>query len=131
MSTAPSARRPPASKPGAHRPRSRRQLWLITILVLFAVPVFYTIVFTIYWPFKKQALIDILQERSRRSVTIDHFRTTYFPPGSVAEGITFWRYKHKNEPPLITIQKLSNTVTYPTLLTFQHRLDSVTLQAST
>lgn len=118
MSTAPSTQR-------SHRAGSHRKLWGITILVLIAVPIFYTIVFTIYWPFKKQALIDILQERSRRSVTIDRFRVTYFPPGSVAEGITFWRYKHKNEPPLITIQKLSNAVTYPTLLTFQHRLDVV------
>jgi hypothetical protein len=125
MSTAPGAGHPPVAKRTSRPLRSNRRLWTITALVLFAVPAFYTILFTMYWPFKKQALIDVLQERSRRSVTIDQFRTTYFPPGGVAEGIKFWRYKHKNEPPLITIQKITISVTVPTLLTFQHRLDTL------
>lgn len=125
MSTASSANRPPVAKRTSRPFRSNRRLWIITGLVLFAVPVFYTILFTAYWPFKKQALIDVLQERSRRSVTIDHFRTTYFPPGGIAEGIKFWGYKHKNKAPLITIQKITLSVTLPTLLTFQHRLDTL------
>ena len=123
--TAPQA---PVVKTTAHPPRatrSPRKLWIITGLALIAVAAFYAIVFSIHWPFKKQALIDVLQERSHRSVTIARFRVTYLPPGCVAEGITFLRYKHKNQPPLITIQQLAISVTYPTLLTFQHRLDSV------
>ncbi len=125
MSAAPGTRLSPAK---AHAPGKRwheGRIWLLTLLVLVAIVLFYTIVFTAYWPFKKQALIDVLQERSRRSVSIDRFRSTYFPPGCIAEGVKFWRYKHKDQPPLITIQKVEISVTYPTLLTFRHRLDTV------
>lgn len=125
MSNAPSASRPATPAIHAQRRRSNRKLWLIPGLVLIGVPAFYIIVFTIYWPFKTEALIDVLQERSRRSVTIDHFRTTYFPPGGVAEGIKFWCYKHKSQSPLITIQEMKISVTFPTLLTFQRHLDYV------
>ena len=76
---------------------------LISAVALLAVTV---VLLAINWPFTKQALIDVLQERSARSVTIGHFRTTYFPPGCVAEQISFLHRKHKNKPPLITIEKI-------------------------
>jgi hypothetical protein len=58
------------------------------------------------WPFTRQRLIDALQESSVRSVTIGSFRQTWFPPGCVAETVNFLHRKHKNNPPLISIQKL-------------------------
>ena len=104
---------------------SRFRLWLWTAIALGAVALFYGIVFALNWPFTKQALIDTLQERSLRQVTIDHFRDTYFPPGCIAEGIRFLRIQHKEKPPLITIRKLILEDSYPHLLTFQHRLNTV------
>src|SRR5260370_42446819 len=74
------------------------------------------------WPFTKQAVIDALQESSVRSVTIDRFYRTYWPPGCVAEGISFLHRKHKNKPPLITIQRLTIQGGYARMFTFQRHL---------
>jgi hypothetical protein len=118
---------PEASTRQAH-PRGRRslrRLWIVAACVAIAVPAFYAIIFTIYWPFTKQDLIDILQERSLRTVTVGRFQKTYFPPGCIAEQIRFLRFKHKNQPPLITIQRLTISNTYPMLFTFQHRIGNI------
>ncbi|MBV9611680.1 MAG: hypothetical protein JO091_04375 [Acidobacteriaceae bacterium] len=77
------------------------------------------------WPFTEQSVIDVLQERSVRSVTIDHFRRTYWPPGCVAEGIHFLHRKHKDKPPLISIQKLVIKGSYTAMLTIDPRLSRV------
>ena len=58
---------------------------IVAACVLVAVPAFYAILFTLYWPFTKQDVIDVLQERSLRTVTIDQFHNTYFPPGCIAK----------------------------------------------
>ncbi len=101
------------------------RLWFWIALAFGAVIIFYGIVFALAWPFTKQDLIDTLQERSLRQVTVADFRNTYFPPGCVAQGIRFLRIKHKEKRPLITIQKLVLEDSYPNLLTFQHRLNTV------
>jgi hypothetical protein len=100
-------------------------MW-IALLVLAAGVLFYTIVLTVFWPFTKQSLIDVLQESSLRTVTVQKFRSTVFPPGFVAEGIAFEHLKHKNNPPIIYIQKLTATASWGALLTFRHRLSNVT-----
>ncbi len=101
----------PKSSLPAHEPpvehNSRVQAWSIRILVLVAVLIGAAMLtLSLKWPFTKQALVDVLQERSVRSVEIGKFRVTFFPPGCVAEQISFLHRKHKNKPPLITIQKL-------------------------
>jgi hypothetical protein len=55
--------------------------WLLLVMVpaLFAME---CIILALNWPFQKQDLIDILQERSGRSVTIGRFERTYFPPAA-------------------------------------------------
>ncbi len=116
------ARVPSGQESDGHR---HSRLWLWTAIAFGAAILFYGIVFALNWPFTKQALIDTLQERSLRQVTIDRFRDTYFPPGCIAEGIRFLRIKHKEKPPLITIQKLILEDSYTHLLTFQHRLSTV------
>jgi hypothetical protein len=127
MSTAPGAGPSPATAHIRQKRWREGEIWLLSALVLVAIALFYTIVFTAYWPFRKEAFIDLLQKRSRRSVSVDSFRSTYFPPGCVAEGVKFWLYTQKEQAPLITIQKIEISVTYPSLLTFRHRLDTVTV----
>lgn len=107
------------------RRRFRFGLWPKVASALAAAILFYWIVLGLNWPFTKQSLIDILQERSLRQVTIEKYRNTYFPPGCVAEGVRFLRIKHKGKPPLITIRKLVLEDSYPNLLTFQRRLSTV------
>jgi hypothetical protein len=70
-------------------------------------------------------LIDVLQERSARSVEIRSFRRTYYPPGAIAERIDFLHRKHKNKPPLIQVQKLVIKSTYLGLFMPPKKIDQV------
>ncbi|MBV8810507.1 MAG: hypothetical protein JO033_17690 [Acidobacteriaceae bacterium] len=117
---------PARSNPGRAATGPRRWI-LATVVVLTGLCIFYAIVLTIFWPFTKQALIDTLQESTLRTVTVQSFHSTYFPPGCVAENIAFERHVHKNKPPIIFISKLQAEATYFTLLTFQHDLSVVRL----
>ena len=63
-------------------------------------------ILVVNWPFTETDLVQTLQARSLRTVTIEHFHRTYFPPGCVADGIRFLRIKHPDKPALLTIKKL-------------------------
>jgi hypothetical protein len=115
---------------GIQHPRNHRSGWLAKAIIrtLVGVAVLLGIGFltlSLAWPFTRQALIDVLQERSIRSVTIERFHITYLPPGCVAEGISFLHRKHKNKPPLITISKLEVRGSYWGMITPHKRLSSV------
>jgi len=45
------------------------------------------------WPFTQQAVTKALRDRFARTVQIRSFRRTYFPPGCVAEGVSFLHRK--------------------------------------
>jgi hypothetical protein len=105
------------------RPLSK---WIIRSLVGGATLIGIALLVLAYnWPFKEQALKDVLQERSVRSVTVDHFRVTYFPPGCIAEGVKFLRRKHKDKPPLITISRVEVRGSYLGMITPHKRLSDV------
>lgn len=106
-----------------HRPARRWLLWAVVGIGIVAT--IYVAVIALNWPFTRQAVIDALQERSGRSVTIGHFTRTYFPPGCVAEDIRFLRRKHKEEQPLITVHRLVLVTGYSRVLTLQERLSLV------
>jgi hypothetical protein len=80
-----SLRRPP--------PRQRIQFRLWIPIAVAALAVIYMAVIALNWPFKEQALIEALQERSLRTVAIGHFYRTYFPPGCTAEDVRFLHRK--------------------------------------
>ncbi len=112
----------------AGRNGSGTRRWsMATVVVLTGLCIFYAIVLTFFWPFTKQALIDTLQESTLRNVTVQSFRSTYFPPGCIAENIAFERHVHKDKPPIIFISKLRAKASYLTLLTFEHDLSNVSL----
>src|SRR5438270_1658460 len=113
----------------ASRNRHSGRRWLLGALIAGAVLAIVGLVcLAINWPFKKQAVIDALQESSVRSVTIDHFYRTYFPPGCVAEGISFLHRKHKDKPPLISIRRLTIQGSYARLFTVQRHLSLVRVE---
>jgi len=104
-------------------PTRRWVLFGVAIVAgLFAIE---CLILALNWPFGKQDLIDVLQERSARAVTINRFYRTYFPPGCVADGISFLHRKHKERVPLITVQRIVITTDWARLLTLQHRLTLV------
>lgn len=120
---------PPPLPSAATRNRHSGRRWLVRALVgLALLAVIGVVCLAINWPFTKQAVIDALQESSVRSVSIDHFYRTYFPPGCVAEGISFLHRKHKNKPPLITIQRLIIEGSYARLFTVQRHMSLVRVE---
>jgi hypothetical protein len=103
-----------------------RKHWLaLVIAALVVIATIYWIVLSLNWPFEKQAIIDVLQERSARQVTIAKFYKTYFPPGCVAENINFLHRVHKEKEPLITVQRLVMTTNWGRILTLQRKLTLV------
>lgn len=107
------------------RPR-RRMRWKLWISVgLAASVIIYVAAIAMHWPFTQQAVTEILQQRSLRTVTIGHFYRTYFPPGCTAEDIRFLHRKHKEKEPLIKVQKLVLVTSYSRILTLQERLSLV------
>jgi hypothetical protein len=101
-----------------------REHWI----ALAAFPVLaaiYSAVLALNWPFDRQSIIDVLQERSARAVTVDKFYKTYFPPGCVAEGIQFLHRVHKEKTPLITVEKLVMTTSYTRIFMLRRRLTLV------
>ena len=77
------------------------------------------------WPYTQQAVTKALQDRFARTVQIHSFRKTYFPPGCVAEGVSFLHRQRKDPPPLITVQTLIIRGSYNGLLRIHPRLDEV------
>ncbi|MGA8026911.1 MAG: AsmA-like C-terminal region-containing protein [Bryobacteraceae bacterium] len=124
MTLATSLEKPVERADSTKRFLSRRP-WSVPSAVVFVLAIVYIIVIALNWPFTKQALIDVLQERSVRSVTIARFYRTYFLPGCVAEDISFLHRKHKNKPPLISIERLVIQANWGNILTFQRRLSGV------
>jgi len=95
--------------------------------VLLGAVAFYVVILYLNWPFGKQTIVDTLQERSRRPVAIQRFHETFFPPGCVAEGVTFLHIRNKSRSPLIVINKLVIQTSYPLLLSLQRRLSQITV----
>ena len=59
------------------------------------------------WPFTRDVVVIALQEKFSSTVEEKAFRGTYFPPGCIAEGVTFRRNRDRDEPPIATIEKLT------------------------
>jgi hypothetical protein len=83
------------------------------------------ILLTLNWPFTQAAVTKALQDRFARDVKIRKFRTTYFPPGCVAEGIEFLHRQRKDLPPLITVQTLTIRAGYSGLLRIHKQVNDV------
>jgi hypothetical protein len=59
------------------------------------------------WPFTREIVVKALQEKFSSTVEVKTFRGTYFPPGCVAEGVTFRRNSDRDNPPIATMEKLT------------------------
>jgi hypothetical protein len=59
------------------------------------------------WPFTRDTIVKALQEKFSTTVELKAFHGTYFPPGCVAEGVTFRRNNEGNAPPIATIERLT------------------------
>ena len=78
-----------------------------------------------HWPFSRDAMTRALEEATSRPVEIGSFRSSYFPPGCMAENV---RVLHNSRPggtPLITIQKLIVVGSLTGMITSPKRLAEV------
>ncbi len=100
----------------------RRWIVVSAAVVALAVAVGATLL-ALNWPFSQTAVTKALEDRFARDVTIRKFRSSYFPPGCVAEGIEFRHRERKDLPPLITVQTLTIRAGYSGMLRI-HKLVS-------
>ena len=108
------------------RKRTSLVRWcLIVVVSVAAIFGGVTILLVRNWPFTRQAVTAALQDRFARTVEIRTFRSTYFPPGCIAEGLSFLQRKHQNLPPLITIRRLSIQASYAGMFSVQKRVGQV------
>jgi hypothetical protein len=77
------------------------------------------------WPFTRQAVTTALQDRFARTVEIRNFRSTYFPPGCIADGVSFLHRTHKDLPPLITVRTLIVQASYSGMFSLHKRVGQV------
>src|ERR1017187_8775375 len=99
--------------------------WLMIGASLIGIAAIVVIVLACKWPFTQKAVTKALQDRFARTVQIRSFRKTYFPPGCVAEGVSFLHRKRRDLPPLITVQTLIIRGSYNGLFRTHKRVDEV------
>jgi len=107
------------------RNRALRRWILTSMAVVTAGVAVVAILLAMNWPFTQTAVTKALEDRFARDVKIQKFRSTYFPPGCVAEGIEFLHRKRKDLPPLITVQTLTIRASYSGLLRIHKLVNNV------
>ncbi len=74
----------------SERGRATALLIAASLVVILAIAM---IVLAWNWPFTRKAVTQTLEQRFARTVQIRSFGKTYFPPGCVAEGVSFLHRK--------------------------------------
>lgn len=116
---------------GEPAPGQRRALgrwWLIIGVSLIVIAGIVSIVLAWNWPFTQKAVTKALEDRFARPVQIRSFHVTYFPPGCVAEGVSFLHQQRQNLPPLITVQTLIIRGSYTGLLRIDKHVDEIRVE---
>jgi hypothetical protein len=82
----------------------------------------------IWWPFTREATIRSLEQVSFSEVRIGRFQKSFFPPGYIAQDVTFRRDNAANTRPLARIGKITCRGSWLALLTFTHRISRMELE---
>jgi hypothetical protein len=104
--------------------------WLEALIIFAVVILAAEILLTRYFPYSEKNVTESLQETFPNKLKIDHFHPVYFPrPGCEAVGVTFRSVSGSpGEPPLVTIQKLTNQGNYANFLYRPHHIARVILE---
>jgi hypothetical protein len=86
------------------------------------------IMLAIWWPFTREATIRSLEQVSFSEVKIGRFQKSFFPPGYIAQDLTFRRDNATNTRPLAKIGKITCRGSWLALLTFTHRITRMDLE---
>jgi hypothetical protein len=97
---------------------------LLTIIVIGAAAV----LVASRWPFTRDKVAKALQKEFSSAVELKTFRATYFPPGFVAEAVTFRRNSDRNAPPIGTVEKLTIQGSYLGFFSIPKHIRSVKIE---
>src|SRR6202140_777259 len=89
-------------------PQSRRRIKrvaLVTACVLVGALLAGAVIVLHFWPYSESSVRSRLAESASANVSFGSFHEKYFPPGCVAENVSFQR--DNSSPPLISIQRLT------------------------
>ncbi len=104
-------------------------LWFTrSAIVLLALLGAALIILAIGWPFTREATVRSLEQVSFSEVKLGHFQKTFFPPGYIAQDLTFRRDNAANARPLARIGKITCRGSWFALLTFTHRITRMELE---
>lgn len=105
----------------------KSKLLRVTLAVVVVLAIVFGIVFALKWPFTRERMVERLQRASGTQVEIAKFRSTYFPPGCVAEGVVFRKDSARggNSAPLVKIARATITSSYSGLLSRQKRISKI------
>jgi hypothetical protein len=87
----------------------------------------FTIV-AMHWPFTQASVTAGLQEKFGSHVEMKSFRSNYFPPMCVAEGVTFRRSTQAGVTPIATVARLTIEGSYPGFFSTPKRISHVTVE---
>lgn len=115
----------PTDRNSSSAATSRAPWFVVSIACLLAISGVFTVLLVRNWPFTEQAVNKTLRDRFNRQVLIGKFHKTYFPPGCIAENVSFQHRKRRDLPPLITVQRLIIRGSYAGLLMPQKRVPQI------
>jgi AsmA-like C-terminal region len=110
---------PAKTTPPRGRKRSPYTAITVGLFVVLAAVATAAILLAVKWPFTQAKIVARLESGTSAKFRIRSFRTKYFPPGCVIEGVELRSQDGLNSAPLMTVGKLTIVSNYRQLLLHQ------------
>ena len=103
--------------------------WILIVLGAIAgvMAIGFTIVAT-HWPFTQASVTTGLEQKFNSHVEMKSFRSSFFPPSCVAEGVTFKRNSQGGVTPIATVARLTIEGSYPGFFRVPKHISHVTVE---
>ena len=103
--------------------------WILIVLGVFVgLIAIGTAVLATHWPFTRTSVTAGLEQKFGSHVEIKSFRSSFFPPSCVAEGVTFRRNTQAGATPIATVSRLTIEGNYPGFFTVPKRISHVIVE---
>ena len=98
--------------PSVSKRRNYKRVFTIAAVAVLVLLATAAMLLAIKWPFTMAKMQKELATETSGSVEIHGFRTRYFPPGCVMEGVEFRQSGNSGGSPLLTAEKLTIRANY-------------------
>ena len=85
-------------------------------------------VVAMHWPFTQASVTKGLEQKFNSRVEMKSFRSSFFPPSCVAEGVTFKRNSQGGVTPIATVARLTIEGSYPGFFRVPKHISHVTVE---